>query len=184
MPPFIRIFFKSTGHLYEIATAVVAQDRTNYFAISDPGRTREQHVAETEMMFANDFDLFDWAKNNMNWVDLASHARLVGFTPPNFSTLWDDAELSTAASTMQPDLASLGDQGILAPIELAMSQCSAEGQSCLVVAFQNEKTKAVNSGCAVFGGAPEVVEAYIGVIVQMNERMHASQAASAAALVN
>ncbi len=175
MNKFLTITF-STGHIYEVPAAAVAEDRTAYYAVQDPDRTREQHAAETEAMFASEFELFDWAKNNMNWSDLQKRARLVGFNAPDFGGLWDDAVLSTSEDQAMPDVISLGEDALTAPIEMVLSQTVAEGAHCTLLAFQQPDTKAVTSAVVAIVGAPDVVEGYIATIANFDAFMSANKA--------
>ena len=180
MKKFVQVAF-STGHVYEVATSIIAKDRTDYYAMSDPGRTRQQHEAETGMLFASEFELFDWAKNNMNWSDLQKHARLVSFKAPDFAGLWDAAELSTCDEQSVADVTKLGEASITAPIELAMAQAFGEGRNCMMLAFQQRDTGAVTSAIAVMVGPQQLVEGYIAVISNFDTFMEQQRANTPAA---
>jgi hypothetical protein len=164
---FVQISF-STGHVYEVPTQAIAEDRTRYYAMSDPGRTREQHAAETQMLFASEFDLFDWAKNNMNWSDLQKTSRLVAFNPPDFAKLWDDAEMKTSDENLRSDIMALGENALAAPVEMLLAQAVSENKSCFAVAFQQSNG---NTTSAVVGlvGSPDIIEGYLATITQFDD---------------
>lgn len=178
MKTFTRIVYP-TGHVFEVLTSVIADDRTAYYAMQDPGRTREQHAEETRMMFASDFEVVDWAKNNMRADDVLKVSRLVAFNAPDFRAMWDDAELQFVDEQGRPDVTSLGERSLTAPIELAMTQAVGEGRNCMMLAFQQPDTGAVTSAVAVMVGPQHVVEGYIAVISDFDTFM-AQQAANAA----
>lgn len=163
MRKFMTIAFAS-GHVYEVPVAAVADDRTNYYAVQDPGRTREQHAAETAMLFESEFELFDWAKDNMNWSDLQKHARLVGFRPSDFAAQWNDAMLDTADEPATPiAFDSLGDEAPQAPLALALSEAASQGAYCRVHGFTADG-KNINHAIVALIGGPEIVHGYIAVL--------------------
>lgn len=168
MKSFTRIAFQG-GHIYEVPTAVIAADRTNYYATQDPDRTREQHAAETAMMFASEFEVVDWAKNNMNWSDIEKHARMIGFTPPDLKAGWDEAELSFHDDRGMPDATSLGERSLAAPLELAIGQAFSEDRRCMILAFQHPDTQHINTAAVILTGGDDVVKGYIGAISQFDE---------------
>lgn len=179
MKKFIRFVF-ATGHIFEVPSDVVAADRINYIAVSDPGRERSQIAAETEMMFASDFAVVDWAKSNMDWADMQKHARLVAYSPPAFQTLYDDAEMVFADDAAKPDIYAMGEATILAPIELAMVQTAADGLNCMIMAFHQPGRDDITSAVAVIAGSAPVVHTYVDALSRVDAELAALQPAQEA----
>lgn len=180
MKPFIQITF-SSGHVFEVPTAVVAENRTAYYAMVEPGRTRQQHEAETAIFFESDSYLFDWMRGNMNWDEIEKHAMLVAYKPVNFKAAWPDAELQTEFTAAKPDLMSLGPRAIDAPIELAVAQTASEGANCLIFAMHGDSADAITIAAVTVQGTPEVVHAYIAVINKFDQFMRQRELLSAPA---
>ncbi len=158
--------------MYEVPAQAIAEDRTSYYAVSDPGRTREQHAAETQILFASEFELLDWAKNNMDWSDLQKSSRLVAFNPPDFAQLWDAAELKTSDENLRSDLMSLGENSLTAPIEMLLAQAVSENKSCFAAAFQQPNGN-VTSAVVGLVGSPDIIGGYLAAITNFDAFMAA-----------
>jgi len=65
------------GKRYEIDASIIAKHRADYFAKKHPEEGPYQTVFRKEYKFAlsDDYELTDWASNNMNWSDVQAHAK-------------------------------------------------------------------------------------------------------------
>lgn len=170
MKKFVRIQFH-TGHVYEVPASVIADDRTSYYAMQEPERTREQHSFETRELFKSDFNLFDWAKNNMNWSDLKKYARMVEFKAPDLQAAWDDAELVSTDEQRPFDIVSLGEDAVSAPLEMALAQVVASGEKACIFAFQQPDTKKTTSAVIAVVGDEDIVHGFVGVVAQFDDML-------------
>jgi len=66
------------GITYEIPARVIAEDRARYYADID-GYEEESQEFLNEVNYALDdqYTLFDWIENNMNWNDIEPYAEEV-----------------------------------------------------------------------------------------------------------
>jgi hypothetical protein len=170
MKPFIQLAFPS-GHVFEVPSSVVADDRTAYYAVSQPERTREQHAAETASLFTSEFEVVDWLMFNMNWADLEPHAKLIDYRAPDLRAAFDDAVATFESAPAMPDVVSKGVASTVVPIGLAMNQAVASGKGALMLAFQNEDTKRVQFAFLALCGHPDIVEGYIAVCNQFSQHL-------------
>ncbi len=68
----------NNGDVYGIPAEIIAKNRADYYAKTDPDTTwQEEFDAMMEWFDTNDFEFADWAKNNMNWSDVAEVAVLL-----------------------------------------------------------------------------------------------------------
>ena len=78
------------GSLWDVPARLVAEDRAKYYAEKDPDTTYEEMFEAT---MSDDFDLKDWAADNMNWEDVETHAvRHLGPDDPDFQEGWVNGE--------------------------------------------------------------------------------------------
>ena len=61
------------GFVWRIPLQVIAEKRADYYA-DDPDTTREEEIA---FVMDDDFEGIDWYGNNMDFEDVAEHAKLV-----------------------------------------------------------------------------------------------------------
>ncbi len=78
------------GSKWSVPAKVIAENRARYFADSDPETTFGNEV---DFAMQNDYELTDWAKNNMNWSDVAPHAIRIGDRPADYDEEWTNAEM-------------------------------------------------------------------------------------------
>ena len=98
---YIKVLF-SNGEIYHIQASIVAHERATYYADHDIGKqvgepTKEWmdcYKKEREYTLSDDFEIIDWANNNMDWGDVEEHAILIDseFTPVNKQHEWVNNE--------------------------------------------------------------------------------------------
>ena len=70
----LYIKVKDNGYSWIFPAHLVAKNRAEYYAKTDPDTTYEK---EFEYTMNDDFELKDWFLNNMNWEDVSKRARLI-----------------------------------------------------------------------------------------------------------
>ena len=82
---YIKVLF-SNGEIYHIPASIVAHERATYYANHDIGKQKtdlpskewaECFKKERDYTLGDDFEIIDWANNNMNWEDVEKHAILI-----------------------------------------------------------------------------------------------------------
>lgn len=77
MAKFLRVTM-SDGSKYDVPAKLIAEDRAKYYAKLDSERGGEDYYEayrrEFDFTMENNFELKDWAANNMNWEDVQEHA--------------------------------------------------------------------------------------------------------------
>jgi len=59
------------GINYKIPAGVIAADRAKYYTVLDGYEEGSQeYIDELNRSLEDEFELFDWVQNNMNWSDL------------------------------------------------------------------------------------------------------------------
>lgn len=65
------------GETWAIPVAVIARNRAEHYAEEYGGDVEKSLAEDTVPIFeAYDYEVEDWAQNNMNWSDLKEHAVL------------------------------------------------------------------------------------------------------------
>ncbi|ATI15725.1 hypothetical protein [Bordetella phage vB_BbrM_PHB04] len=178
MKPFFQVKFKD-GSMFEVPTIIVAQDRANYYHQRDKEEfpTLDDALKDTAELFAADtYEIEDWAKNNMNWDELAPHARLVGYEPAERD--WMDCELSFHDQRTGIEPFKEGESLLDVPLELAMSRVFAQRHVCSVTAFNGPNGAAVGA-MAFIQGTPDVVQHFLGGLTALNNALFAQPAPDA-----
>jgi len=83
------------GDMFKIPARVIAENRADYYADLD-GYEKESNEWEAEVQNAlnEEFEIYDWAGNNMDWEDLVPYAkRIEDLTDMDYSEEWPDADL-------------------------------------------------------------------------------------------
>jgi hypothetical protein len=62
------------GFVWELPAHIVADARAKYYEKTVPSTSYQE---EYDFTMGNNYELTDWLHNNMNWEDVAEHARLV-----------------------------------------------------------------------------------------------------------
>lgn len=87
------------GSIWAVPVEVIAKNRAEYYAKNDPameGDFGKSLREDTIPLFEGDFDeIEDWAKNNMEWMDVVDSADCVIDAPtPDFEDGWTNGEAS------------------------------------------------------------------------------------------
>lgn len=87
---YLKIVF-SNGESYDIPATVVAHERATYYANHDEGKEMDEkgdnpawtkvYNDERKFTLEDDYELIDWAKNNMNWEDVEEYAVIAPLDP-------------------------------------------------------------------------------------------------------
>jgi hypothetical protein len=80
------------GSKWAVPVDVIARDRAKHYAHEFGGDIERSLIEDTLPMFDDDeFEIADWAVNNMNWSDVANVAFKCEDSPPaNFQHAWMD----------------------------------------------------------------------------------------------
>lgn len=81
------------GSVWDVDPIPIAEDRANYYATKVDGfkEGSEEWQSEVSYAISHPEELEDWAKNNMEWVDLKAE-RVQPPELPDYASLWLDAE--------------------------------------------------------------------------------------------
>lgn len=164
MKPLIHVLLP-TGHLYEIQTAVVAQNRAKTMFELHPDEFADMAaaMADTEELFEDNGEIRDWALNNMNTDELMNAARLVRFTPPEPDFQGGDWSYHDALAIIP----QLDPQSVLAmPIEMALSAMAAHRNICQVTVLNDAAQKPYAAVVLVQGGEA-IVGTYVGALTHL-----------------
>jgi len=85
MKRFLRVTF-SNGTVYDIPTEFIAKARAEYYAESDAKKGEnfiEVYNEELEIGLEDDYEITDWAFNNMDWIDVENVAIFVAVEKEN-----------------------------------------------------------------------------------------------------
>lgn len=170
MKPFFQVKFQD-GSIFEVPTIIVAKDRAAYYheQCKDEFQTFDDALKDTTELFAADsYEIEDWAKNNMNWDELAPHARIVGYDP--VARDWMDCELSFHDAREETALASNDTPIMTLPMELALAKMSAGGHVCNVIQIGDEEGDAPIAAVALIQGGPVPVGYFIGGLQRLTEQ--------------
>jgi hypothetical protein len=78
------------GVTYEVPAFVIAESRANYYAEVDGyERDSQEYLDEINHALEDEFEIFDWVQNNMNWSDLKPYAERVEDDPFDAEEEWD-----------------------------------------------------------------------------------------------
>lgn len=69
--------------VWGVPVMIIARDRAKNYADEFGGDVEKSLSEDTVPLFEGDeFEIIDWAKNNMNWVDVKEHATKLRDTEP------------------------------------------------------------------------------------------------------
>lgn len=165
MKKFIHVLLP-TGHLYEIPTSVIAANRAAHYHEQFKDSefpTLESAMQDTEELFEDNFQVKDWALNNMNVDELMKDARLIRFTPPE--TDFDGGDWSYHDSPAI--IPQLDHQSVLAmPVEMALSAMAAHRNICQVAVLNDDQKKPCAAIVLIQGGEA-IVGTYVGALTHL-----------------
>lgn len=174
------IFTFDNGLSYAVSTSVVAAARNTALAADFPGESPEVIAAQTEELFADPMEITEYAVGNMDWKELAPHARLVGFDAGD--SLHDRfVRVSTHCVDELPELPELQPERLLhTPLELILSRMSRDDAQANILRIVNQAGDRALA-LATIRGHSEVVDLYIGVINELGSRLNEAAQEEAAA---
>ena len=176
MKPFINVKFTS-GHVYEVPTEAVAADYASHLLKTLPEQypTLDDALKEARENFADDHEVKEWALNNMNWEDLAPHARAIRFEPA--AKDWGEADLFM--STEPAKIPSLnGSTSLLdMTVEMALASICQSKDVCHVSLIGDGGRPAL--ALAVIQGGETVVNFYVGGLQSLTDALSAAAAQAA-----
>ena len=75
----------SNGEIFQIPAEVVANNRNDYY------KEEENEIVDDSY---DDYELYDWLQNNMDWDDIAAHAvRIEEVDEPDYNQMFRDAKI-------------------------------------------------------------------------------------------
>nr|DAY15900.1 MAG TPA: hypothetical protein [Caudoviricetes sp.] len=78
--------------VWRVPVQVIADVYTDYYAERD-GQDREKVKTETERLFtAYEFEIEDWAANNMDWDEIEPHAVRVSAGEVDYQAGWESGK--------------------------------------------------------------------------------------------
>jgi hypothetical protein len=168
-----------TGHVYELATAIVANNRAAFYhnERNDEFPTMEAALADTTALFEDSSEITDWLMGNMNPEEYLPHARLVRFTRPGLDP--NDAEITyhdAPALIGQLDEATVLDL----PVEMVLSAMAVHNR-VTQMALLNDENGQPNVALVFIQGGPAVIGFFQGGIQELTDNVvRAMQGAAAA----
>ena len=77
------------GSVWGVPVELIARDRAKHYAHEFGGDIERSLREDTWPCFADEFEIADWAQNNMNWSDVQSSAKCITSAPePDFQEGW------------------------------------------------------------------------------------------------
>ncbi|WP_153717654.1 hypothetical protein [Eikenella corrodens] len=90
--------------VWRVPTQIIADARTDYYA-ERCGEDRKKVKAETERLFAaNEFEIEDWAANNMDWDEVKAHAVQVKAGEVDYQEGWVNGNKCVTDNEEQKDV--------------------------------------------------------------------------------
>jgi len=78
--------------IWEVPVRVIARDHATYYAGVDEITVEESYALTAEIFLDDDYEVEDWAKNNMNWEDVVDKAVCVESPETDFQEGWVNGE--------------------------------------------------------------------------------------------
>lgn len=80
------------GTKWAVPVDMIARNRAEHYAHEFDGDVERSLVEDTLPLFEQDeYEITDWASNNMNWSDFDGHQfKVEDAPPPNFQHAWMD----------------------------------------------------------------------------------------------
>lgn len=85
----------SDGSRWGVPVKLIAMDRAKVYAEDFGGDVERSLIEDTQPFFADDFEIYDWAANNMNWEDVAADATRLpdaAAHPSDYQECWVNGE--------------------------------------------------------------------------------------------
>ena len=77
MERYLRVTFRN-GERYDVPVSMIARDRASHYAHEFDGDIEQSLNEDTLPLFDEcDYEIEDWAVNNMNWAEVVQYARRV-----------------------------------------------------------------------------------------------------------
>ena len=173
MTPYISVRF-ATGHTFLVPTKAIIDVLVGRrrLILTD---SEESISAELQNEFADHSNLVA-AFATLAWDDIASHARLIDFVPPDFNKA-DVLDVSPSLGA-EPTLDSFGENGLQVPIEMLLSGCEAKQSPCAIFGFPNPQGL-LRAAAVGIVGADETVKAYLAALQSFDQFMAGQSAATA-----
>jgi hypothetical protein len=148
MKPFIQIAL-ATGHVYEVSTDVIADDRAAAVLSESPSKfvSLKDALDDTAKLFADESNIILWARG-MNPDNYLHSARLVRFTPPakDFAgAQWSIHDAPAMSGELD------GDQVMDQTVEAVMSTMSASRQFCNISVLNNQQGEPFGAAVLILG---------------------------------
>ena len=165
----------NTGHVYEIPTSVIANNRAAAMMAAHPDEfaTIESAMEDTTGLFTDDsWNIQDWAANNMNWPELLPDAKLIRFRPP-VAQAWHEGEFAFHdAPALMGELD--GETIMKQPVELVMHAMAMSGQLCNVTVLNGPTEQPYGAFVMILGNTP-VINSYITALQFVGNQITAQQ---------
>lgn len=83
------------GEKWSVPVSMIAQDRATYYAAIDFGGDVGKSLKEDTipLFSSDDYEIEDWAKNNMDWLDVEKHATLKEKSSTDYQEGWMNGEV-------------------------------------------------------------------------------------------
>jgi hypothetical protein len=94
MEKYLRVTMED-GSKWDVPAKIIAEDRARYYACEETKFSEKfNRVYEEELRYCldDDYEIEDWAANNMNWVDVQAIAVKVSIKEVNFQEGWVNGE--------------------------------------------------------------------------------------------
>ena len=161
MKPFTRVQV-STGHVFEIETEVIANDRAAAMLANRPDEFANlgEALADTVELFDDSDEIRDWALNNMNPDEYISRSRLVRFLAPEQE--FDSAEWSYHD---RPSIVGEldGEQILRQPVEFVLSTMAASRQMVSMTVLNDGESKPFGAMVLIIGDKP-ILDSFIAAL--------------------
>lgn len=83
----------SDGSKWAVPVSIIAGDRAKYYAKEFGGSVERSLNEDTGPLFdSDDFEIEDWAQNNMNWDDVKDYANLIEPAKCDYQEGWMNGE--------------------------------------------------------------------------------------------
>ena len=90
--------------VWRVPTQIIADARTDYYT-ERCGEDREKVKAETEQLFtAHEYEIEDWAANNMDWDEVKTHAVQVKASEVDYQEGWINGNKCVTDDEEQKDV--------------------------------------------------------------------------------